>query len=310
MDGQMTIGMLVAYHSLMTSFMEPVAKTVELGGQLQEIDAELRRLDDILDQEHDPMARDIVEDDPEERKGEKLPGRLDLRGVSFGYSKLAPPLIEDFSLLLRPSARVALVGGSGSGKSTLAKLVAGLYEPWQGTILFDERRAADIPRGVITNTVGMVDQDISLFAGTIRENITLWDSSISDVDIFRAAQDAQIHDEIVSRPGGYDAPVEEGGRNFSGGQRQRLEIARALARNPTVLLLDEATSALDPVTEKLIDDNIRRRGCTCLIVAHRLSTIRDCDTILLLDQGQVIESGTHEQLLRKNGSYAQLMGAS
>ncbi len=312
-DGHLTIGGLVAYQSLVASFIGPVTVLVGLGARIQEMQGDMNRLDDVTGYATDPWATSV----PlvhEARPGEpaenaKLDGTVELTDVHFGYNRADVPLIEAFSLRAAPGERIAIVGPSGCGKSTVSKLIMGLYQPWQGGVLFDGRRRDEYSRYVIANSVCLVDQDIVLYEGTFRDNLTLWDETISEADMIQAARDACIHDFILSRPGGYDSVIEEGGRNMSGGQRQRIEIARALTANPRVLVLDEATSALDAVTEKLVDDNIRRRGCTCIIIAHRLSTIRDCDEIIVLARGRIIERGTHEGLVatEAGGFYRRLV---
>ncbi|NTV98274.1 MAG: NHLP family bacteriocin export ABC transporter peptidase/permease/ATPase subunit [Chlorobiaceae bacterium] len=304
MEGDLTIGMLFAFQSLLLSFLAPVNQMVSLAGKLQDAEAGIQRLDDVIDNECELPAPDDKLDATELMK---LNGAIELKNVTFGYNPLDPPLIENFSLRLRPGDRIALVGGSGSGKSTIARLVAGLYEPWSGEVLFDGNPRKDIPRKQLSLSIGMVDQEISLFEGTIAENISMWDMTMPHEEIIRASMDAAVHEVIIARTGGYQSMLDEGGRNFSGGQRQRIEIARALSQEPSILILDEATSALDPATEKIIDSNIRNRGCSCLIVAHRLSTIRDCDEIIVLDAGKVVERGTHTLLMEAGGAYAGLV---
>jgi ABC-type bacteriocin/lantibiotic exporter with double-glycine peptidase domain len=305
LQGQFTIGDLVAYMTLAEGFIFPLGELAALGRVTQLIESDLRSLDEVLDEPADPL----LESGPVAAVSvtAKLTGRVEMRGISFGYDRAAPPLIRDFSLSLYPGKRVALVGGSGSGKSTLARVLAGLYEPWEGELLFDGVSHRDMPRARLNHSLMFVDQEIVLFAGTVRDNLSLWDATIRDEDLVRAARDADIDDMIAARPGGYDSPVAEGGANFSGGQRQRLEIARALAANPTILIMDEATSALDSVTEKAVVDNLRRRGCTCVVVAHRLSTIRDCEEILVMEAGQVRQRGSHRELFEVEGPYRELI---
>lgn len=310
MDGQMTLGMLVAFLYLMNNFMGPVNQLVTTGSMLQEVEGDMGRIDDVLNYE---IASEFKEDDEEtaaikeSAKLNKLTGHFEMKNITFGYNTTMPALINDFSLTLKPGSRVALVGGSGSGKSTVARIASGLYEPWEGEIRFDGKLRKDIPRHVITESVAVIDQEVLMFKGTIQENIAFWDTNIPEKHIIQSAKDAAIHDVIAARANAYDSEVSERGANFSGGQRQRLEIARALALNPSFLIMDEATSALDPKSEKIVMDNIKKRGCTCLIVAHRLSTIMDCDEIIVMEFGKIVERGTHQELLNLQGTYAKLI---
>lgn len=317
-DGHLTMGMLVAFQSLMSSFLEPVEDMVGLGDSLMTLKADMSRLDDVMQYEQDDVYKNetkLITDTEDDKVSStnsvlpKLEGYVELKDLSFGYNIFDPPLIEGLSLKMKPGTRVALVGGSGSGKSTVAKLICGLYKPWSGEILFDGRPRNEIPRDVLCNSLAMIDQDICMFKGSISENLTLWDSTVPQSQMIKAAQDACIHDAVTDKPGGYYHGLSEGGTNFSGGQRQRLEIARAMVGDPSILVLDEATSALDPLTERNVDLQLRRRGCTCILVAHRLSTIRDCDEIIVLDKGKVMQRGTHEQLLKEGGHYSDLIKA-
>jgi NHLM bacteriocin system ABC transporter peptidase/ATP-binding protein len=303
-EGSLTLGSLVAFQSLMASFSQPITNLVNQMGSLQTIKGSLERLEDVYNYPLDDatkvrQAQDAIRS--------KLAGRVELNNIKFGYSILEPPLISELSISIEPGRRVALVGPSGSGKSTLGRLICGLYKPWAGDIRVDGLTLSEIPSEIFANSIAYVDQDILLFEGTIRENLTLWDSTVPELEISQALKDAAIHEEIATRLGNYDCQVNEGGTNFSGGQRQRIEIARALIMNPSVIVLDEATAALDPITEKVIDNQLRRRGCTCVIIAHRLSTIRDCDEIIVLQQGRIVERGTHEQLVALNGVYTELV---
>ena len=302
-EGSLTLGSLVAFQSLMASFSEPVNELVNYVGSFQTIKGALERLEDVYNYPVDNSSKAVATD----RFPPKLAGRVELHNIQFGYSVLEPPLLADLSISVPPGARIALVGASGSGKSTLARLICGLYRPWSGEIRIDGWALPEIPPQVFANSVAYVDQDVFLFEGTARDNLTLWDATATEADLSQALRDAAIHDDIAARAGNYDCYVNEGGTNFSGGQRQRIEIARALVSNPSVIVLDEATGALDPITEKSIDDSLRRRGCTCIIIAHRLSTIRDCDEIILLQQGKIVERGTHEQLMALQGAYAKLV---
>lgn len=305
MQGEFTVGMILAFQGFMTSFSAPAQNLMNAGQTIQEMRTNMERVEDIMKYPTD--VEYSSEDISDDVSYDKLAGNVELKNVTFGYSRLAEPLIKDFSLKLDAGKSVALVGGSGSGKSTVSKLISGLYEPWDGEILFDGKPLKSISHEVFTGSLAVVDQDIILFEDTIANNIKMWDNSIEDFEMIMAARDAQIHDVIMERDNGYQYKMLEGGVDFSGGQRQRLEIARVLAQDPTIVILDEATSALDARTEYNVVRSIKDRGITMIVVAHRLSTIRDCDEIIVLDKGQVVERGTHDELIKLGGKYTELV---
>ena len=305
MDGNFTLGMITTFQGLLTSFMDPAQTLVSAGQTLQEMRTEMERVEDVM--EYPENSAFDNETAPENEDYSKLKGEVEVRNLTFGYSRLGKPTVSDFSMHIRAGSRVAIVGGSGSGKSTVSKLITGLYRPWEGEILYDGKPLNQIPRVVFTGSVAMVDQDIVLFEDTIANNIRMWDQSIADFEVILAARDAQIHDDILQRPGGYQYKLTENGKDLSGGQRQRLEIARVLAQDPSVIILDEATSALDAKTEYELVRAVKERGITCIVIAHRLSTIRDCDEIIVLEKGRIVERGTHQELYRKGGAYTELV---
>ena len=307
MQGKFTIGMIAIFQGIMGKFLEPAETLMNTGAELQQMRAQMERIDDVMNYESDEYAdRPFISKEGDHKK---LSGNIEIKDISFGYSRLAEPIIKDFSLEIKEGQRIALVGSSGSGKSTLSKLISGLYRPWCGEILFDGKKISEIDRGVFTGSLAVVDQEITIFADTIENNIKMWDSSIEDFEVIMAARDAQIHDDIMQKNGGYQHKLTEGGKELSGGQRQRLEIARVLAMDPSIIILDEATSALDTKTEKAVIEAIKQRGITLVIIAHRVSTIRDCDKIIVLDKGTVTESGTHSQLMEMDGYYKKLVSS-
>ena len=305
MQGGFTVGMLFVFQSVYAAMCEPVAQLSTAGDSIREMIMNMERIDDVMDYETDVMGE--PDGEKKEIRYSKLSGELELSHVTFGYSHLSQPILKDFSLKVRPGQRVAVVGSSGCGKSTVANLVMGLYKPWSGEILYDGKPMEEIDRNVFTGSVAAMTQDITLFQDTIANNIKMWDDSIEDYEMILAAREAGFHENVMQRPGGYDYRLSEEGKNLSGGERQKLEIARVFAQDPTILLLDEATSALDAKTESVVAESIKKRGMTCLIMAHRLSTIRDCDEIIVLNDGVIVERGTHEELMKKHGKYEELI---
>ena len=305
-QGHFTVGMIMAFQGFLSSFTAPAESLISAGQTVTEMRTSMERIEDVMQYPDDPCFRSC-DTESEDVSYDKLTGSVELKHVTFGYSRLAEPLIRDFSMTMKPGSRVAFVGASGCGKSTLAKLISGLYQPWNGEILFDGKPISQISRSVFTGSLAVVDQEVILFEDTVANNIKMWDESIEDFEMILAARDAQLHDDIVLRDGGYNYKLSEGGRDFSGGQRQRMEIARVLAQDPTIIIMDEATSALDAKTEYDVVRSITDRGITCIVVAHRLSTIRDCDEIIVLDNGRVVERGTHAQLVALGGRYLELI---
>lgn len=303
--GRFTLGMITAFQGFLASFTAPASSFISSGQTLQELRTDMERIEDVMNYPDD--VNSALKVNSESTSYKKLKGNVEMRNVTFGYSRLDEPLIKDFSLKLTPGSRVAFVGESGCGKSTLSKLLSGLCQPWEGEILFDGLPISDIDRSVFTGSLAVVDQDIIMFEDTISSNIKMWDKTIKDFEVIMAAKDAQIHNDILQRENGYDHKMIEGGNDFSGGQKQRMEIARVLAQDPTIVILDEATSALDAKTEYEVVNAIRERGITCIVIAHRLSTIRDCDEIIVLKHGEVVERGRHEDLYKKGGYYRELV---
>jgi ABC-type bacteriocin/lantibiotic exporter with double-glycine peptidase domain len=290
---------------MLSALMTPVTDLADAGTTIREMRTNMERIEDVMNYPADVEYEEEAK--PADFSYSKLTGRLELRNVTFGYSRLAPPLIENFSMTLEAGQRVAFVGPSGCGKSTLSKLISGLYKPWSGEILFDGKPIDQIDHNIFTGSLAVVDQDITLFEDTIANNIKMWDSSIEDYEMILASRDASLHEDIMQRDGGYQYRILEGGKDFSGGQRQRMEIARVLAQDPTIIIMDEATSALDAKTEYEVVKAINDRGITCIVIAHRLSTIRDCDEIIVMSHGKIVERGTHEALLANHGAYEELI---
>ncbi len=304
MQGEFTLGMLLAFRGFLNAFSQPAKKLMSVGEKLGQIRCDSERIEDVMNYPQDFLCS---ESESTEREYDKLSGNVEMIDITFGYSPLSPPLIKNFNLKLEPGKKVAIVGASGCGKSTIAKIISGLYKPWSGKILFDGKSISEIDRAEFTGSVAVVDQDVIMFRDTVANNIKMWDGSIEDFEMIMASRDAKIHDAVMQREGGYNCMVYENGKNFSGGEKQRLEIARVLAQEPTIIVMDEATSALDSATECEVVNSISARGIACIVIAHRLSTVRDCDEIIVMDNGEIAERGTHEELFRRGGIYSKLI---
>lgn len=302
-QGQFTIGSILAFQGLLSAFMSPAMTIISSGQTLQEMRTQMERVDDVLEY---PLDANVTRSIPTQNIS-KIKGNLILKDITFGYSRLDNPILSSFNLEIKQGQKIAIVGSTGSGKSTLSKLISGLYSPWSGEIIFNGQKITEIDHEIFTSSIAVVDQDITLYEDTITNNIKMWDESIEDYEVIMACNDAQIHKQIMARDGGYNAPVLEGGKNFSGGEKQRLEIARSLASDPSIIILDEATSALDAKTEFEVVKAIKARGITTIVIAHRLSTIRDADLIVVLEKGHIVEQGTHDELMKLKGSYFDLV---
>jgi ABC-type bacteriocin/lantibiotic exporter with double-glycine peptidase domain len=306
MNGQFTAGMLLAFQTYIAQFLQPIGELIVSAQSIQEMRTNMERIEDVIKYKTD-VPEENAEISEKDEDLDKIRGQIELRNITFGYSMTSKPLINDFSMTIRPGGKVAFVGTSGCGKSTLVSLISGLYEPWEGEILYGGKPRSEIPRPVFSSSIAVVDQSIVLFNDTISNNLKMLDNTIEDYEVIMAARDASIHEDIMRREGGYRLMLTENGRNLSGGQRQRLEIARILAQDPTIVIMDEATSALDAITEQKVTEAICSRGITCIIVAHRLSTIRDCDEIVVMHRGEIVERGMHDELMDKNGMYSELV---
>lgn len=304
--GEFTCGSVMAFQGLVSSFMAPAMTLISSNQKILEMHTEMERLEDVMQYPEENLFAAHA-DAVQSGSFEKLGGKIELKDVTFGYSPLDTPLIDHLNITITPGSKIAFVGKSGCGKSTIAKLISGIYKPWSGQILFDGKPMHEIDASVFRSSLAVVNQDIILFNDTVRENIRMWDKSIQDFEIIMAARDAQIYDDILQRPNGFDYVLSENGNDISGGQKQRIEIARTLAQDPTIICLDEATSALDAITEVNVVDAIAARGITCIVVAHRLSTIRDCDQIIVLDNGKIVDQGTHPELFARGGLYTELV---